>query len=41
MNKLYIDMIYFSEVSKYLIEVFIYVEELERDEIFDKMIEII
>lgn len=34
-------MIYFSEVSKYLIEVFIYVEELERDEIFDKMIEII
>lgn len=41
MNKLYIDMIYFSEASKYLIEVFTHVEESERDEILDKMIEII
>lgn len=41
MNKLYIDMIYFSEASKYLIEVFTHVEESERNEILDKMIEII
>lgn len=34
-------MIYFSEASKYLIEVFTHVEESERDEILDKMIEII
>lgn len=34
-------MIYFSEASKYLIEVFTHVEESERDEILDKMIDII
>lgn len=31
----------FSEASKYLVEVFNHVEEAERDEILEKMIEII